>query len=145
MEEQSPFPRSILGGGQAEGFVAGLVEDRRAVPQVLDALRRAGIGLGDVHVLPGETALEIDASHHPSLASAPCAPGEHEVSQEFIAGTLLGDVLLGVRAPSETEAGTVARVLIDEGVSSVYRFSAGSVRPPLELVGAEPSPFERIA
>lgn len=136
MTQQGRFPRSILGSGFREGFVAGLVEDVSSVPNVLGALARGGFVGEDVRVFAGETALQIDASHHPSLASAPCSPGEADASQEFIAGALLGDVLVGVRAGSEAPANDAARILIGEGVDCVHQFVAGVVRRPQELAGS---------
>jgi len=131
--EQSRFPRSILDHGFPEGFVAGMVEVPASVPRVIEALEGAGLSRDDVRVLPGGSALEIDASHHPSLATAPARPGERAASEEFVAGALLGDVLVGVRARSDDRARRVARVLWEEGVRCVYHFDRRTVHPPQEL------------
>lgn len=135
MSEQSRFPRSVLGRVFPEGFVAGLMESSSQAGRVLEALSRAGIERGDVRVLPGLWALEIDASSHPSLAVAPVAPGEAAVSQEFLAGALLGDVLVGIRAWSDVGFQAVAGVLVQEGVGCVRHFGTGFVRTPQELAG----------
>lgn len=136
MAEQSRFPRSLLGRGFPEGFVAGMVGEPSAAPGVLEALARAGFGGDDVRVLPGEWALEIDASDHPSLASEPQVPGEHDASEEFLSGALLGDVLVGVRTRSQERVRVAARILLDEGVGCVHHFGPGSVQHPQELAGS---------
>ena len=134
MMEKSRFPRSILGRSFPEGFVAGVVEERSAVPAY--ALLRAGIPPQDIRVVPGTLALEIDASGHPSLAHLPCAAGEEAASQEFLAAALLGDAIVGVRADSDALARTLARILEEEGVGCMHLFGPESVRRPQELAEA---------
>lgn len=133
MSEQTRFPRSILGRTFPQGFVAGLIESPSEGVRILDALSRSGLAREDVRVLPGQWALEIDASSHPSLAVAPSAPGEAAVSQEFLAGALLGDLLVGIRARSDADAQVVAGVLVKEGVGCVRHFGTWFVRGPQEL------------
>lgn len=129
MGEKSLFPRSIFGRVFAEGFVAALMESPVQAARTLEALEETGLRGMDVRVLPGELALEIDASHHPSLAMAASAAGEALVSEEFVAGALLGDVLVGVRASSETSARAAWEILATEGATVVRHFGPGSVLP----------------
>ena len=131
MTEQSRFPRSIFGRGFPEGFIAGLLEDPDAVPRVLASLREAGTAESDVRVIPGEHALRIDTSHHPSLATWPCTAGEAEVSERFVAGAMLGDLVVAIRAGSERHAIEVADVLVGSGVHYVHRFGTRWVSPAL--------------
>ncbi|HEX6261992.1 MAG TPA: hypothetical protein VF097_03995 [Actinomycetota bacterium] len=130
MSEQSPFPRSIYGRAFGEGFVAALVDSRVEATRLVELLAVTGIRRGDVGVLPGELALVIDASHHPSLAVSPPAPGEVAVSEKYVAGALLGDVLLAVRTPAERRARVVAGILLSEGASLVFHFGPGFLRAP---------------
>lgn len=135
MREQARFPRSILGQGFPEGFVAGMVEEESSIPGIIEALRSRGLE-GDVRVLPGARAAEIDATHHPSLASAEPCRGEVEASQELLAAAFLGDVLLGLAAGSEERAQEIAEVLAREGVRCVFHFGQTSVTVPRERVGS---------
>ncbi|HEX6206830.1 MAG TPA: hypothetical protein VF058_00575 [Actinomycetota bacterium] len=130
MSEQSPFPRSIYGGAFREGFVAALVDSRVEATRLVDLLSVTGIRRSDVGVLPGDLALVIDGSHHPSLAVSEAAPGEAAVSERYVSGALLGDVLVAVRTPSEPHARAVARILLSEGASLVYHFGPGFLRAP---------------
>jgi len=135
MSEQSRFPRSLFGGVFAGGFVAGLVEDSSGARHVLEALAQMGLGPQDVRILPGECALEIDASRHPSLAVGPPAPGEAAASQGFLAGALLGDLLIAVRAPSDEEARAVTATILRVGATYVRYYEPTSVRTVEELSG----------
>jgi len=134
--EHSRFPRSILGQVFAEGFVAGLMEEQSALPDLLETLAREGISAEDVRVLPGEWALRMDTSHHPSLATEPPAAGEDEASQYFMAGALLGDVLVGVRAGSDQKVSELSSVLEAAGITRLYRFGQTAVRRSPELAGS---------
>lgn len=128
MSEKSLFPRSIFGRVFAEGFVAALMESPVQAARTMEALEGTGLPGMDVRALPGELALEIDASHHPSLAMAASAAGEAAVSEEYIAGALLGDVLVGVRAPSRTSARVASEILAAEGATVVRHFGPGFVQ-----------------
>lgn len=136
MEEHDRFPRSILGREFPKGFVGGMVEDRSALPRVLGGLGEAGVREGEVRVLPGERALEVDASSIAMRATVARPPGEAAASAVFLAGALLGDVLIGVEAASEDRARAVARVLLEEGVSLIHHFGPASVRPLEEPAGS---------
>jgi hypothetical protein len=136
MEAQSRFPRSILGKVFPDGFVAVMVEEPSTVSHVLVALARIGVGEGDVRVVPGGRALEIDGSHHPSLDASVPVSGEDEVSGIFVAGALLGDVLVGIRAPSSADAGEIVQVLLEERTRCPWRFEGGSIVEMREPVGS---------
>lgn len=137
MSEQSRFPRSILGRMFPEGFVAALMESSTEAIRALDALSHTRLAREDVIIMPGQRALEIDASHHPSLELGPPLRGEEAVtSQEFLAGALLGDVLIGIRAGSEVTALAVTEVLTAEGARPVHAFGPAGQAHELTKVSA---------
>ena len=136
MGGENRFPRSILGRAFPEGFVAVMVEEPSAVARLRRALAPVGSDRDDVRVVPGALALEVDASHHPSLATTPGAPEEDAVSEEFVAGALLGDLLVGIRAGSSARAREIARVLLHEGVRNPWYFEDRSVRRLGEPAGS---------